>query len=156
MNEQKTLREHLIELLDGGSAHIRVQDAIADFSLERINDRPGDSAHSAWELLEHIRIAQWDILDFSINPEYEEMSWPDDYWPKQKGSEANWRKSVEQVLSDLRAMIELVSDEKIDLFAKIPHGTGQTVLREVMLVADHNAYHLGQLVLLKKMFDIRH
>ncbi len=152
MKEKDPLREHLIELLDGGSAHIRVEEALADFPLDRINDRPANSPHSAWELLEHIRIAQSDILDFSTNPDYKEMKWPDDYWPKHDASEADWRRSVEQTLTDLKAVSDLVSDETADLLAKIPHGSGQTLLREAMLVADHNAYHLGQLVLLKKMF----
>lgn len=153
MNERDPLRDHLAELLDGGSAHIRVEDALADFPLEHINDRPGNSPHSAWYLLEHIRIAQWDILDFSTNAEYKEMKWPDDYWPEKDGSKYDWRNSVKQTLEDLQAVIELVRDEDTDLFAKIPHGSGQTILREAMLIADHNAYHLGQLVLLKKILQ---
>lgn len=153
MIEQKALRDHVIELLDGGSAHIRIEDALADFPLGRINERPAGSPHSAWDLLEHMRIAQSDILDFSINPGYKEMKWPDDYWPGREGTEADWRRSVEQTLNDLGAMIDLVGDEATDLFAEIPHGTGQTILREAMLTADHNAYHIGQIVLLKKMFD---
>jgi uncharacterized damage-inducible protein DinB len=152
VNEQIALRDHLVELLDGGSAHIRVEDTLADFPLDRINDRPGNSPHSAWELLEHIRIAQADILEFSTNAGYKAMNWPADYWPKQEGSGTDWKKSFEQVLTDLRSMIELVRDENTDLFANIPHGTGQTILREGMLAADHNAYHLGQLVLLKRMY----
>jgi hypothetical protein len=150
MNEQKALREHIVELLDGGSAHIRIEDAVADFPMDRINDRPSGSPHSAWELLEHIRIAQWDSLEFSRSAEHVSPAWPDGYWPNVKGSEADWRKSVEEVLEDLRAMCDLVADENVDLYAKIPHGNGQTLLREALLVADHNSYHLGQLVLLKK------
>src|SRR6185369_8334329 len=100
------------------------------------------------------RIAQWDILDFSRNPNYKEMKWPDDYWPKDEGTSKKWKESLKQVLSDLQEMRELVQDESTDLFGKIPHGDGQTILREAMLIADHNAYHLGQLVLLKKMISV--
>ena len=153
MNEQIQLREHLIELLDGKSAHIDLESALKNFPVERINDKPSGSPHSAWQLLEHIRIAQWDILDFSTNPDYKEMKWPDDYWPKDEGTAEAWESSVKQTLDDLQKMRDLVSDEKTDLFAKIPHGSGQTILREALLVADHNAYHLGQIVLLRRMFE---
>jgi hypothetical protein len=153
MNDQSALREHLIELLDGKSAHIDLESALDDFPLDRINEKPDGSPHTAWQLLEHIRIAQWDILDFCRNGNYKEMKWPDDYWPKEDGTADSWKKSVKETLSDLREMRDLVADNKTDLFAKIPHGSGQTILREALLVADHNAYHLGQLVLLKRMFE---
>lgn len=148
MDKDKALREHLIELLDGESAHISLETVLLDFPIEKINDRVGDS-HTAWQLLEHIRLAQWDILDFSVNPDYEEKTFPDDYWPTDDGTPASWKESVEQTLADLQAMRDLVADDSTDLFAKIPHGSGQTILREAMLVADHNAYHLGQIVMLR-------
>lgn len=151
MSNDKAVREHVLELLEGKSAHIDLESALKDFPLERINDNVGGSPHTAWQLLEHIRIAQWDILDFCTNPEYKEMKWPDDYWPRNKGKPDTWKRSVNQILDDTQAMRDLVSDEKNDLFARIPHGDGQTILREAFLVADHNAYHLGQLVLVKKM-----
>jgi len=94
--------------------------------------------------------SQWDILDFSTNSDYKEMKWPDDYWPKEEGTPKGWNESVQQTLSDLQSMRELVADEETDLFAKIPHGTGQTILRETLLIADHNAYHVGQIMLIKK------
>ena len=104
-------------------------------------------------MLEHLRLAQWDILDFSVNAKYQAPKWPDDYWPKEKApaDEKAWGKSVRAFKKDLTAMVALVEDEKTDLFAKIPHGDGQTILREALLVADHNAYHIGQLVLMRKM-----
>ena len=148
MDKDKALRAHLLELLDGESAHISLESVLRDFPVEKINHRVGES-HTAWQLLEHIRLAQWDILDFSTNPNYEEKTFPDDYWPKDEGTPERWRESVQQVLDDLQAMRDLVADEASDLFAKIPHGSGQTMLREAMLVADHNAYHLGQLVMLR-------
>lgn len=155
MNELKALRTHLVELLDGGSAHIRVADALANFPLESINDRPASSPHSAWELLEHIRLAQWDILEFSTNPNYKEMNFPGDYWPKAEGTPESWEESIKRTLDDLQSMRELVAEEQTDLLAKIPHGSGQTILREAMLVADHNAYHVGQLILLKRILQTR-
>lgn len=150
MDHDKALREHLLELLKGESAHISLEAAIGDFPVEHINTRVDGSPHTAWQLLEHIRIAQWDILDFSTNAEYREMKWPDDYWPKDEGTADTWNESVEQTLTDLQSMRDLVADESIDLFAKISHGSGQTILREAMLVADHNTYHLGQIMLIKK------
>jgi hypothetical protein len=148
MNRDKALREHLLELLNGESAHISLESVLSDFPIENINKRIGN-LHTAWQLLEHIRLAQWDILDFSVNPEYREMTFPDDYWPKEDGTPERWKQSVKQTLDDLQAMRDLVASEDTDLYAKIPHGTGQTILREAMLVADHNAYHLGQLVMLR-------
>jgi len=150
MDQIKALREHLLELLKGESAHISLEAAVSDFPVEHINARVDGSPHTAWQLLEHIRIAQWDILDFSTNSDYKEMKWPDDYWPKEEGTPKGWNESVQQTLSDLQSMRELVADEETDLFAKIPHGTGQTILRETLLIADHNAYHVGQIMLIKK------
>ena len=153
MREQNEIREHVLEILRGGSAHIPVEDAVKDFPLDRINDRPGGSPHTAWELLEHIRIAQWDILEFSRNAAHVSPDFPDGYWNKTTATAADWKKSVEQVLSDLSEMQTLVADENTNLLAKIPHGDGQTILREALLAADHNAYHIGQLMLLKKMLE---
>ena len=153
MNNDGQLRKHIIELLDGKSAHIDLESALKDFPLDKINNKPGDSPHSAWQLLEHIRIAQWDILDFCRNPNYKEMKWPDDYWPKDDGTKETWDRSVKQVLDDLQAVHDVVTKESTDLFAKIPNGSGQTILREAMLVADHNAYHVGQIVFIKKMLE---
>jgi hypothetical protein len=153
MNKDKTLREHVLELLEGKSAHIDIESALTDFPLDKINDKPDGSPHSAWQMLEHIRIAQWDILDFCRNENYKEMKWPDDYWPKENGTADKWNESVREILSDLQEMRDLVADESIDLFAKIPWGSGQTILREALLIVDHNAYHLGQIVFIKKIFE---
>ena len=148
MDKDNALREHLLELLDGESAHISLESVLNSFPVEKMNTR-GSGDHTAWELLEHIRLAQWDILDFSINSDYKEMTFPDDYWPTSAGTAESWNESVRQVLDDLQTMRDLVANKKTDLFAKIPHGSGQTILREAMLIADHNAYHLGQLVMLR-------
>src|SRR5262249_33720872 len=139
--------EQVLELLEGKSAHIDFDSALKDFPLDKINERPANSPHTAWQLLEHIRMAQWDILDFSTNANYKEMKWPDDYWPKKQGMKNDWKASVKQILRDLKAMRSLVKDKKTDLFAPFPWGDGQTLFREALLIADHNAYHLGQMVL---------
>jgi hypothetical protein len=147
------LREHILELLEGKFAHIDLETALSGFPVAAINKRPAHSPHTAWELLEHIRLAQWDILEFSRNAKHVSPAFPDGYWNKAEASPADWQESVEQVLGDLEAMREMIRDKKVDLFAKIPHGDGQTILREALLVADHNAYHLGQLMLLRRMFE---
>jgi len=149
----RRLREHILELLEGKFAHIDLETALKGFPLSKINARPAHSPHSAWELLEHVRLAQWDILEFSRDANHVSPDFPDGYWNKVDASKADWQKSIEQVLEDLEAMRELVRDKNIDLFAEIPHGDGQTILREALLVADHNAYHVGQLMLLRRMLE---
>ena len=154
-NIDRDVRSHLLEVLEGKSAHIDIESALKDFPLDNINKKPEGSPHSAWQLLEHIRIAQWDILDFCRNEKYKEMKWPDDYWPKGQGTEKSWNASARQTLDDLQEMRDLVSDENTDLFAKISWGSGQTILREALLIVDHNSYHLGQIVLLKRILEQR-
>jgi hypothetical protein len=153
MDKDKAIREHVLELLEGKSAHIDTESGLDGFPLDKINKKVDGSPHTAWQLLEHIRIAQWDILDFSRNPNYKEMKWPDDYWPKEHGTSDRWNESVKLVLKELQEMRDLVADDKTDLFAKIPWGSGQTILREALLIADHNAYHLGQIVLMRRIFE---
>jgi hypothetical protein len=153
MDQDKILRDHLLELLRCGSAHLDFDKAIADLPANLRGVRPEGTPHSVWELVEHLRFTQWDILDFSRNPDYATPSWPEDYWPKTPAPPDNaaWEESVAAFHQDLKAMQDLVADPKTDLYAKIPWGDGQTILREAMLVADHNAYHLGQIVLVRQM-----
>jgi hypothetical protein len=152
-SNDQALRQHLVKLLKGGDAHATFEHATQNFPAELQGKRPEGAEHSAWEVLEHLRIAQWDILDFSRNPEYKEREWPKEYWPETQAppSASAWAKSVKTFQTDLQEMCDLVADEKTDLFAKIPHGSGQTILREALVVADHNAYHLGEMVLLRRM-----
>lgn len=144
----KSLREHLLELLKGKSAHAAFDDAVKNFPENLRGVKPRGLPHSAWMLLEHLRIAQWDILEFSRNPKHKSPKWPEGYWPKtaEPPSSAAWNKSLQQFRKDSKATQRLVAARKTDLFARIPWGDGQTVLREVLLVADHNAYHVAQLV----------
>jgi uncharacterized damage-inducible protein DinB len=149
--KDKALREHVLYLLDGGGAHAKFDDVVADIPPKLLAQKPAGLPHSLWRLLEHLRIAQGDILEFSRNPKYVPPKWPEGYWPKTEGppSPAAWNASVKKFRQDLKAMQDLVKDSKTDLFAKISWGDGQTVLREALLLADHNAYHLGQ------MLDVR-
>jgi hypothetical protein len=150
-----SLRRHLVYLLGDGGAHVDFDTAIARFPAAQRGARIAGAPHTAWQLLEHLRIAQWDILEFSRNAEHVSPTFPDGYWPRTDSppSARAWNKSAQAFEKDLRAMIRLVSNPKTDLFAPIPHGDGQTILREALLVADHNAYHIGQLVLLRKLLD---
>jgi hypothetical protein len=149
----KELREHLLYLLDGGGAHVDFETVVKDFPLEIINRKAGNVPYTPWQVLEHMRIAQWDILRFSLDASHVSPPWPEGYWPAPdaEADEAAWNKSVEAFRKDLDAMKQLVEDPSTDLFARIEHGDGQTILREVLLVADHNAYHLGVLVTLKRL-----
>jgi hypothetical protein len=153
MPNDAALREHLIALMTKGNAHATFDEAVKDMPVELRGKRPKGVDHSPWELLEHLRITQWDILDFSQNSNYKSLKWPDEYWPAQATppDDKAWDKTVRAFRKDLKAMCELVSNEKTDLYAKIPHGDGQTILREALLVADHNAYHVGQLILVRKL-----
>lgn len=153
MKEESALRRHLLELLASRHAHIDLDTALAGLPAALRGKKPKGAPHTAWQLLEHIRIAQWDILEFSRDPKHVSPNWPEGYWPKTEAppSAAAWNKSVRQVQAGRKAMQKLVASKQTDLFAPIPHGTGQTILREALLVADHNAYHVGQLVLLRRM-----
>jgi len=149
----QALRQQLIEFLAGGNAHLKFEDAIKGISPKLQGTKPPKFPHSPWMLLEHLRIAQWDILEFSRNAKHKSPDWPSGYWPKTEAPPKAdaWEKSVEQFESDLKAMQALVKDHKTDLFARIPWGDGQTVLREALLMADHNAYHLAQMVDVRRL-----
>lgn len=152
-NHEQSLRKHLLELLAGGSAHAKFEDVIKNLPANLRGVKPAKFPHSPWMLVEHLRIAQRDILEFSRNPKYVSREWPSEYWPKTEAppSAATWNKSVQQFRRDLKAMQNLVANPKTDLFARIPWGDGQTILREALLLADHNAYHLGQLLDVRRL-----
>jgi DinB superfamily len=161
------LRKHLLDLLRGGQAHITFEKVVKDFPVDKAGIRPAGSPHSAWELLEHIRIAQEDIARFSgamaeqpgvadqAPKSYVELDWPDDYWPKSPAprNAEEWHKSIHAIRTDLAAFVRLLERPESDLFAVFPWGSGQTLLREALLIADHNAYHLGQLLLVRRMIE---
>jgi DinB family. len=153
MNVDATLRAHLSKALDWADAHVDFNSAVAGVPPALRGAKPAGAPHSAWELLEHLRLSQEDILDFCRNPEYQEGNWPADYWPASAtppDDGAAWDASVAAFRRDLDALKALASDTALDLFSTIPHGTGQTYLRELLLVIDHNSYHIGQLVALRR------
>ena len=153
----RALRRHLVDLLRGGKAHVEFDQAVAGLPAELRGAKPSAVQaalpYSVWRLLEHMRIAQRDILEFSRNPKHVSPEWPDGYWPQGDAppDDAAWDRSIKAFRADLKAMEDLVIDPSTDLFARIPHGDGQTILREALLVADHNAYHLGQIVAVRRM-----
>jgi hypothetical protein len=152
-DDERALRQQVLDLLAGGGAHAGFDDAISGLPAKLRGRKPRGLPHTAWMLVEHMRIAQRDILEFSRNPNYVCPHWPDDYWPPQQAppSPAAWAASIQKFRQDLKTMQALVKNPKTDLFAKLSWGEGQTILREALLVADHNAYHLAQLVDLRRL-----
>jgi hypothetical protein len=147
------LREQLLHLLNGGNAHLTFDEAVADYPVTSMNTLFPNGGYSSWHLLEHIRLSQWDILDFIRNPGYQELEWPREYWPSPsaRASEANWNETLASFQRDMEALQAIAMDPQIDLHAPIPWGTGQTVLRELLLVADHNAYHIGEFAIMRQV-----
>jgi hypothetical protein len=152
---EKALREHLLYLLNGGGAHAGFDAAVAGLPFALRGKKPKGAEHSPWEILEHMRLAQSDILEFSRDPQHTSPPWPSGYWPKTQAppNSSAWNKSVKAFHTDLKAMGDLVESPSTKLYARIPHGDGQTILREALLIADHNAYHLGELVLIRRLLD---
>jgi len=148
----RVLRKHLVALLDGGSAHVTFDDAVADLPIELRGAKPDGVPHTPWRLIEHMRIAQWDILEFSRNARHVSPEFPQGYWPSGDAppDDKAWDRTLSAFRADLAAMQQLVSDPAVDLYEPIPHGDGQTVLREALLIADHNAYHIGQLIVVRR------
>ncbi len=153
MSDDRALRQHVVELLHSEHAHVGLDKVVGRLPAKLRGVKAAGQPFTPWQLLEHMRIAQWDILEFSTNPKHASPEFPAEYWPRTDGppNGAAWEKSVKAFRKDLKAMQDLVANPKTDLFARIRHGTGQTILREALLVADHNAYHLGQFVLLRRL-----
>lgn len=153
MNPDQVVREQLLFLLRGGNAHMTFDQAVAGFPMEFINAHPLNVSYTPWHLLEHIRIAQWDILEFIRDPDHVSPPWPEGYWPSQheQADEAKWNKTIGDFRADLRALQDMVEDPSADLYANLPHAVGYTVLREILLVADHNAYHIGEFASLRQV-----
>ncbi len=157
--EQKdnSLRKHVLYLLRGGGAHLSFDDLVNSFPPDLCNRQIEGLPYTPWQVLEHLRIAQWDILEFSRDPNHVSPEFPKGYWPKpdELGTQELWQNTVDEFRKDLRAMEELVESEYTDLYAKIPHGEGQTILREALLIADHNAYHLGVLSVMSRIVKVK-
>jgi hypothetical protein len=149
------LREQLLALLRGGQAHMGFEEVVADFPMTLINTRPPHVDYTPWHLVEHIRITQWDILEFVRNPRHVSPDWPGGYWPERtsEASPKQWSNTLAAFRKDMRDVEALATDPATDLFRVIPHGSGQTILREILLVADHNAYHIGELGILRQVMQ---
>jgi hypothetical protein len=153
MDHIKSLRQQLIKVLEGSEAHAEFDAAVADMPFALQGKIPKGAEHSPWQELEHLRIAQWDIFEFAVDPRHKSPAFPKGYWPDNSAppDEAAWEKSAQAFLADRKRFAEVLADDATDLFAKIPHGDGQTILRQALTAADHNAYHLGQLILLRRL-----
>lgn len=152
-DQDLSLRKHVLKLLRSTVAHISFDDFVGSFPADLCNRKIEGLPYTTWQVLEHMRITQWDILEFSRNPNYVSPEFPKGYWPDQneQGTPALWQQTIDQFRKDLDEMEALVQDPSIDLYAKIPHGDGQTMLREALLLADHNAYHLGTLAVMARI-----
>ena len=151
--ESGAIRDHLAHALDWGEAHTTFEGAVADLPPDLRGRAPAGLPYSPWQLLEHLRITQHDILDFCRNPNYHELDWPGDYWPTSAAppSAKAWDESLRRYREDRAALQALARNPAIELTAPIPHGTGQTYLRELLLAADHASYHLGELIVVRRL-----
>jgi hypothetical protein len=156
MDTNKEVRKQLIALLKGGNAHMDFDDAVAGFPMDKINTKVPHSSYLVWHVLFHMRATQWDILDFVKDPDHVSPDFPDGYWPKsdETATPAQWEKIVKDIRSDLKAFEDLVKDPKTDFFSPLPHAKDYTVFREVLLAADHNAFHISELVTLRRVLNL--
>ncbi|HVX24832.1 MAG TPA: DinB family protein [Parafilimonas sp.] len=145
--------QQLIALLTKANAHATFNDAIKNIPFEDLGKKPNNLPYSIWQITEHIRIAQKDILEFSTNKNYKELDWPNDYWPKEAApkNEASWKKCIDEIQKDLDAFIQLLNDENADLYTPFEHGNGQNLLREALLIADHTSYHTGEIIVIRRV-----
>jgi hypothetical protein len=152
--KDKILREHILGLLNGGMAYDPIDKIIKDFPADSINTKFPNGEYGAWQLMEHIRLTQFVTLDFLTNKNYIELKWPDAYWPtKKNATKKDWDESIKKFKSDMKKIQKLLMDPKTDLYGKVPNGTGQTYLREFLLIADHNSYHLGEFSIMRQVLD---
>ncbi|QJD97148.1 DinB family protein [Mucilaginibacter robiniae] len=150
-DNHQTVVDETIKFLQGGSAHAHLDDALADLPAEQRGQKPYGLPYSIWQLVEHIRIALWDMLEFSKDASHQSPKWPDEYWPKENepADEVAWTKSIQQIKSDSQSLIELVKTR--DIYTPIPHGDGQTILRETLQAADHTAYHVAEIIIIRRL-----
>jgi len=155
MESDKVVREQLLSLLRGGNAHMNFDQAVADFPIQNINSKPPNVSYTPWYLLEHLRIAQWDILEFICDPKHVSPTWPEGYWPpeNEEADQAKWEKTISNFQADMETLQDMVVDQQVDLYAPIPNAPDYTILREILLVADHNAYHIGEFAILRQVMD---
>jgi hypothetical protein len=156
MKSDEAVQKQLLFLLDGGGAHMSIDEVVADFPLDQINTRPVNVPYTFWHLLEHLRITQWDILEFVRNPAHVSPEWPEGCWPPvdAQADAAQWQQTLGSFRTDLHALRQMVEDASTDLYRDLPHAAGYNILREVLLVADHNAYHIGELAVLRQVMGL--
>lgn len=157
MSSDEIVRQQLVNLLEARQAHMLFEDAVKDFPLAHINTRPPNVSYSFWHLLDHIRFCQWDILDYIVNPNYQYVEWPKGYWPDPaKDTDAEgWQHTIQQFYDDRKALVKLALDPATDLYAQIPHGEkGHNIVREINVVASHNAYHIGEFGILRQVMGL--
>ena len=155
MTSDQVVRQQLLALLNGGNAHMTFEQAVADFPAEHFNTRPLNIPYTPWHILEHLRIAQWDILDFIRNPDYITPEWPKEYWPDPEAiaHQKQWDKTINSFLENLQSLRDIVSDPETDLYAPIPHAPDYNIFREMLVVSDHNAYHIGEFAILRQVMS---
>ena len=155
MDMDTIVREELRAHLQGGNAHMTFDEAVANFPREQMNTKPSIVPYTPWQLLEHIRMAQWDILECIRNPQYVSPPWPEGYWPAEslQVDEVAWEKTLVSFRADLQSLLVTVSDPKVNLYTPIPHGNGQNILREILVVADHNAYHISEFATFRQVME---
>ena len=153
MTNDEVLRDQLLQLLRGGNAHMSLDQAVVDFPPGSMNSYPQDVSYTPWHLLEHIRLSQRDILDFIENPDYEWLPFPEGYWPKQseQADQKRWNTTLQGIKDDLGALERIIENPDTDLYSDLPHAKGYNILREVLIVADHNAYHIGEFGILRQI-----
>jgi hypothetical protein len=156
LGENARLRHELLALLNGRQAHMTLTDAIDNFPLDHINSFPPNVPYTFWHLVEHLRIAQHDILHFILDPDYEAPPWPEGYWPpaESRAGEGDWQKSLADFAADQEQLAAIIQDPGVDLYAELAHAPGYTILREINVVADHNAYHVGELAIFRQIMDL--
>lgn len=155
MTSDQVVRQQLLALLNGGNAHMTFEQAVADFPDEHFNTRPLNIPYTPWHILEHLRIAQWDILDFIRNPDYITPEWPKEYWPDSEATahQEQWDKTINSFLENLQSLRDIVSDPETDLYGPIPHAPDYNIFREMLVVSDHNAYHIGEFAILRQVMS---
>jgi hypothetical protein len=155
MGSEQIMREQLLALLRGGHAHMTFDAAVTEFPLDAINRKPPNVPYTPWHLLEHIRLAQWDILEFIRNPDHISPDWPAGYWPpaEAQADAAQWQQTIAAFQADLKSLEDIVNSPETDLFAPLPHGMPYTIFREIMVVANHNSYHIGEFAILRQVMN---
>ena len=153
MDNDALVRDQLVQRLRGRGAHMPFQDAVADFPMDRINEKFANGTYSSWALLEHLRLTQRDILDYCTDPNYRHHEWPRDYWPAEDAvaSPDDWARTTEVFLRELDELIAIVENPETDVYAPIPWGGDHTIMREVLIIADHNAYHIGEFAIMRQV-----